>query len=73
MINRILNEKLINALSNMPAVAMLGPRQVGKTTLALNLSHSGLNKSVHYLDLELDSDIAKLEDAEGLFKQAAHH
>ncbi|MBL4680591.1 MAG: ATP-binding protein [Pseudomonadales bacterium] len=68
MINRILNEKLINALSNMPAVAMLGPRQVGKTTLALNLSHSGLNKSVHYLDLELDSDIAKLEDAEGYLR-----
>jgi hypothetical protein len=71
MINRILNDELINALSNMPAVALLGPRQVGKTTLALELSKSNLNKPVHYLDLELDTDIAKLEDAEGFLRSFA--
>ncbi|MBL4574413.1 MAG: ATP-binding protein [Gammaproteobacteria bacterium] len=71
MINRILHDELINALSNMPAVALLGPRQVGKTTLALELSKSSLNKPVHYLDLELDTDIAKLEDAEGFLRTFA--
>ncbi len=43
----------------MPAVAILGPRQAGKTTLALQIAdrHSSL-----YLDLQLDSDRAKLAD-----------
>jgi len=71
MINRILHDELINALGNMPTVALLGPRQVGKTTLALELSKSSLNKPVHYLDLELDTDIAKLEDAEGFLRTFA--
>lgn len=44
-----------------PAVGILGPRQVGKTTLVKNLSW-GKNKI--YLDLEKASDRAKLSDAE---------
>ncbi len=71
MINRLLNDELLDALSHMPAVALLGPRQVGKTTLALELSQSMPDKPVHYLDLELDTDIAKLEDAESYLRRFA--
>jgi len=44
----------------MPAVALLGPRQVGKTTLALAIAEG--RKSV-YLDLESPLDREKLTDA----------
>ena len=42
---------------------MLGPRQVGKTTLALSLTREADNSPL-YLDLELSSDSAKLADPE---------
>ena len=45
----------------MPAVALLGSRQVGKTTLAKGLE---LEKACHYLDLERPSTLAKLSDPE---------
>lgn len=44
-------------------VGIIGPRQVGKTTLAKQLRDLLSIQSV-YLDLELESDIRKLEDAE---------
>ncbi|NHE59017.1 ATP-binding protein [Cyclobacterium plantarum] len=47
-----------------PAVGIVGPRQVGKTTLVKNLSW-GKNKI--YLDLEKASDRAKLSDVELFF------
>ena len=52
----------------MPVVALLGPRQVGKTTLALEISES-INKESTYLDLELDSDLAKLSDPEAYLRR----
>ncbi len=55
--SQILEKKL---LAN-PAVAILGPRQVGKTTLAKEFI-AGSNAV--YLDLELPSDMARLADAE---------
>ena len=42
-------------LGRFPAVALLGPRQVGKTTLALALAAELKLRSV-YVDLELPSD-----------------
>lgn len=48
-------------LDLFPAVALLGPRQVGKTTLALEIA-SSLDSI--YLDLESEADKAKLTDAE---------
>jgi hypothetical protein len=45
----------------MPVVALLGSRQVGKTTLSRELQ---IAKATHYLDLERSSDSAKLEDPE---------
>lgn len=50
-------------LEQFPAVALLGPRQVGKTTLATSLADS-LGQNALYLDLELPSDRAKVSDAE---------
>jgi predicted AAA+ superfamily ATPase len=49
MIERLLKPILVEALANNPAVAILGPRQVGKTTLALEAAKA--SDSV-YLDLE---------------------
>ncbi|MCX6937172.1 MAG: ATP-binding protein [Verrucomicrobia bacterium] len=60
MNRRRLYPDLIRALDRNPAVALLGPRQVGKTTLALEL---GATRPSIYLDLEDVSDRAKLEDA----------
>ena len=59
MIARLLRPKLSSLLSHIPAVALLGPRQSGKTTLALEIA--GLQNSV-YLDLEDENDRAKLSD-----------
>ena len=69
MIKRVLEGKLIDSLKNMPVVVILGPRQVGKTTLALDLARSTLDKPIHYLDLELNSDLAKLDDAESYLRR----
>ena len=67
MIRRHVQNQLIAALGNAPAVALLGPRQVGKTTLAHQV---GDTRQSIYLDLETSSDRAKLSDAESYL--AAH-
>lgn len=61
MIQRRLASILEKRLSQSPVVALLGSRQVGKTTLARDLE---LGKPSHYLDLERPSDLAKLADPE---------
>lgn len=63
MISRLVQPQVTRLLEQFPAVALLGPRQVGKTTLALALADS-LKESALYLDLELPSDRAKLSDPE---------
>lgn len=63
MIERACQKKLLQALQVMPVVALLGPRQVGKTTLAMAIAET-MGKPVTYLDLELDSDFNKLSDPE---------
>jgi len=45
----------------VPIVALLGPRQCGKTTLA-NQFASSLKENVYYFDLEDYTDLAKLTD-----------
>jgi uncharacterized protein len=69
MIQRNLEKNLIAALQNMPAVALLGPRQVGKTTLALQIAETSLQKKASYLDLELDTDLSKLNDTEAYLRR----
>jgi hypothetical protein len=61
MIRRRLLPALTSALAEAPAVALLGPRQAGKTTLALEVARS--RPSV-YLDLESEADRAKLSEPE---------
>ena len=61
MIKRALHNNLIDVLRHFPAVALLGPRQVGKTTLALEI---GKNSSALYLDLESEKDRAKIAQPE---------
>jgi predicted AAA+ superfamily ATPase len=61
MIERHLRARLLDALGSSPAVALLGPRQVGKTTLAHEIGDS---RPSIYLDLESSADRAKLSDPE---------
>lgn len=65
MIIRDLNSILLNRLNNFPAVALLGPRQVGKTTLAIAASKT--YPSI-YLDLESPEDLQKLSDPMGYLR-----
>ncbi len=70
MMDRKLKPKLQQYLHQFPAVALLGPRQVGKTTLAKNLGKNPeKNVDSIYLDLENPQDIAKLEDPRGYLSQ----
>lgn len=57
MIERSIHQKVLKALKRQSAVALIGPRQVGKTTLALDIAEDW--DSV-YLDLESMEDRAKL-------------
>jgi uncharacterized protein len=59
------------ALSQSPAVALLGPRQVGKTTLARAIADE--TKGILYLDLEKSSDLRKLEDPSVFLQAQAGH
>ena len=59
---------LLKALQSMPVVALIGPRQVGKTTLALEVSKK-TEKPVSYVDLESDADFNKLTDAEAYLRR----
>ncbi len=68
MIKRAQYKQLIDSLNSVPVVALIGPRQVGKTTLALELANN-FKKEVTYIDLELDSDFNKLTDAETYLKR----
>jgi predicted AAA+ superfamily ATPase len=67
VIPRFCQPYLSDLLGRFPAVALLGPRQVGKTTLALNLIKG--NAKAGYLDLEMPSDRTKLSDPEDYFSR----
>ena len=65
MIERKIKQQIEKLLRQQPAVALLGPRQIGKTTLALDLAGS---KKAAYLDLEDPADLAKLADPDFYFE-----
>ncbi len=62
-INRNIEKLLVKQLKLFPVVCILGPRQCGKTTLVKNIIKS-IKKKVTYLDLELNTDMEKLSDAQ---------
>lgn len=68
MIKRRIQKELATLLHTFPAVALLGPRQVGKTTLTRELLKSSLSEVI-YFDLENDDDIARMENPAFLFEQ----
>jgi len=59
MIKRRIEHRVKEALSRSASVALMGPRQVGKTTIALNISET---TTAIYLDLENKLDIQKIGD-----------
>jgi hypothetical protein len=70
MLSRRRIDLVLDRLAQFPAVALLGSRQVGKTTLAKSVG-AARGEGATYLDLELPSDLAKLHDAEGYLTQHA--
>src|SRR5437764_7056371 len=62
MIERRIHKELVASIDSKPAVALLGPRQAGHTTLALEIAPT---RPSLYLDLESPSDRVKLTDPEG--------
>lgn len=65
-IRRLESPILFDFLNNQACVALIGPRQVGKTTLALQISKKTAST---YLDLERKSDRLVLQDPDYFFSQ----
>jgi len=53
---------LTDRLKNSPVVAILGPRQCGKTTLSRQFARNIKNKNIHFFDLENPNDLARLDN-----------
>jgi len=67
MIERKIENKLLKTISNFPVTGIIGPRQVGKTTLAKRLKDK-INKETIYIDLENPRDIIMLSDPNLFFE-----
>ena len=65
IIQRTLRGKINSSIKNSPVTAILGARQVGKTTLAKNIISQ--YEKVKYLDLEKNSDLELLTNEEQYF------
>ena len=66
MIERRIKQQVTEALDRQAAVALIGPRQVGKTTLAQEI---GEDRGALYLDLEDSEDRGKLSDPKLFLEQ----
>jgi len=66
MIERLIESRIEREMQYTPVVALLGARQVGKTTLSLEI---GRKKNALYLDLESPKDLVKLTDAEAFLSR----
>lgn len=67
MLDRKLYKEIKLYLTSFPVVALLGPRQCGKSTLAKQVISLDKEEWI-YLDLERPSDLSKLNDPEFFFK-----
>jgi len=65
LIDRLLTNEISETLRNFPVAAITGPRQCGKSTLVRHLLKS--EREMVYLDLERESDLRKLDEAEWFF------
>jgi len=68
MIQRKATSTVQSLLQQAPAVVLTGPRQVGKTTLALEVAK---DRGAVYLDLESEADRARLAEPELYFADHA--
>ena len=66
MLRRGIAEGVLEATRRAPVVALLGPRQVGKTALAKALT---AEVPAVYLDMEVPGDLAQLEDPRTFLRQ----
>ncbi|AQG78716.1 ATP-binding protein [Spirosoma montaniterrae] len=69
MIERIIKNRLEESLTYFPAVALLGPRQVGKTTLVRSVMVNA-EQPVRYFDLENPTDHARFQNDRGLLLES---
>ena len=67
LIGRELTKDIKESLRHFPVVAVTGPRQCGKSTLVRHLLDVS-KKELVYLDLERQSDLQKLDEAEWFFQ-----
>ncbi len=72
MITRRIFTEIQDSLAFFPVVSIIGPRQVGKTTLAKQIMSASAKPTI-YLDLEIQSDLFKLNDAELFLSQHTDH
>lgn len=70
MLNRALLPVLQDRLRAVPAVVLLGPRQVGKTTLARAVERAYRGRAV-YLDLQREADRRRLSDPDAYLRKQA--
>lgn len=68
-LRRLITESILDDLRYTPAVGIVGPRQVGKTTLARQIVADG--KPHTWFDLQRPQDYRKLENAELLLPTLA--
>lgn len=72
MIKRETFDLVHRRLAQFDSVALVGPRQVGKTTLARVIA-AGAGQKTRYLDLESPSDRQLLDDPDSYFSAYADH
>lgn len=70
VIHRRIERVLRQRLESSAAVVLLGPRQVGKTTLARRIAREWAAGGI-YLDLERPADVRRLEDADSYLRRQA--
>ena len=67
-IYRNITSNVVDLIHHFPVVGIIGPRQVGKTTLVKELIDH-IDKECIYLDLELPEDFSKLSDPQIYLEQ----
>jgi hypothetical protein len=68
MLARRLRPQIEASLERLPGVVLLGPRQVGKTTLGRKIASSRGKSTAVYLDLERPLDLRRLSDADSYLR-----